>query len=222
MVLLRSMLLRTRDLTFQRASLCYLNSSQNSRARVGSIFTQPYRTGSSTGFSTSDEEKEKSAKPWDQLLYEGPLSRPVRVMKGVSITSSILTFTGMPVLLLLKSGGAFPPVGQLALCGTVMIFSLGTTSLFYYLFRPYVSRIWMNPTVVPEQQQKDSDEMMKIETFSLLSRRKTHLVKVSDILTGGPKSFHPMLSFQTKNHPFFIHPENLPSDSALAKKLGLK
>lgn len=218
MMPLRSMLLQTRCLNFQKAASCHLNSNINPRAGAGPIFTQPFSTGSST------EEKEKSttAKPWDQLLYEGPLSRPVRVMKVVSITTSILTLTGMPALLLLKSGGAFPPVGQLALCGTVMIFSLGTTSLFYYLFRPYVARIWMNPSVDPEQQDKDSEEVMKVETFSLLSRRKTHLVKVSDILTDGPKSFHPMMSFQTKDHPFFIHPENLPSDSALAKKLGLK
>ncbi|RLN82553.1 hypothetical protein BBJ28_00009507 [Nothophytophthora sp. Chile5] len=67
--------------------------------------------------STSQEEKEKEDEAMErleqrgtamggQIVYEGPMNRAVRLMKGVSVTSCILTSVGMPVLCVLSEQDA--------------------------------------------------------------------------------------------------------------------
>lgn len=140
-----------------------------------------------------------------KLVYNGPLAKPVRMMKGVSMTSSALTLVGMPMVL-----AAQPEVmvGQIAMCGTVMLFSLGTTTLFHLLFRPYISKIHLD-----EQGQQ-----LSVETFSLLAQPKQTSFCVEEIKPIG-KSFHPMVSFYAKDHPFFLHPECV-QDEQLLKQIN--
>lgn len=57
--------------------------------------------------SEQDEDDDQTdatpAQPQEPVLvYEGPMSRAVRLMKGVSVTSCILTSIGMPTLCLIS------------------------------------------------------------------------------------------------------------------------
>ncbi|GAB9469323.1 hypothetical protein Gpo141_00006604 [Globisporangium polare] len=172
--------------------------------------------------SSEDEDAEaaadiaqKSQEP--VLMYEGPMSRAVRLMKGVSVTSCILTSIGMPTLCLISEQST-SMVGKWAMCGTIMLFGLGTTSLFHVLFKPYVMRMWLTNG---ERTQSVADPELTVETVTLFAQLTKHSFKLSDA-SPPASSMHPMLSFQAKGKNFFVHPEVFEDREFAEKLIGKK
>lgn len=79
---------------------------------VSSSFVHKRFMSSSSASSVSrDNEEEEDVTPEEPeqqpvLIYEGPMARAVRLMKGVSVTSCILTSIGMPTLCLISEQSA--------------------------------------------------------------------------------------------------------------------
>ncbi|KAF1775433.1 TMEM70 family [Phytophthora cactorum] len=134
------------------------------------------------------------------------MSRAVRLMKAVSVTSCTLTSIGMPVLCMLSEQDA-STVGKWAMCGTIMLFGFGSTSLFHYLFKPYVMRMWLadvsaDVSQAPTGDTKD-DSTVTVETVSPPTQ-----------------VMHPMVSFQARGRHYFIHPEAFNDQKLLNKLIG--
>ncbi|RHY30174.1 hypothetical protein DYB32_006987 [Aphanomyces invadans] len=158
-------------------------------------------------FSIEATDKPEYAK---ELIYEAPLARPVRMMKAVSITSCTLTSIGMPITCMYGSVTS-SLVAQWAMCGTVMIFGMGTTALFHVLFKPYVLRLWINR----------NSETVTVETLNLLAAKTTTDFQLADA-TFPDKSIHPMINFKAKDKHYFVHPEAFGEDdrSVVERLLG--
>ncbi|RLN82554.1 hypothetical protein BBJ28_00009506 [Nothophytophthora sp. Chile5] len=111
------------------------------------------------------------------------------------------------------------------MCGTIMLFGLGTTSLFHYLFKPYVLRMWVAdpsagggssaPTIAGSETQ--DDPTLTVETVTLFAQLTQHSFRLSEVAPP-EKSMHPMQSFQARGRHFFIHPEEF-QDRQLLEKL---
>lgn len=147
------------------------------------------------------------------------MSRAVRLMKAVSITSCTLTSIGMPVLCVLSDQDT-STIGKWAMCGTIMLFGLGTTSLFHYLFKPYVIRMWRaNASHATTSAHGDDtvDSTVIVETLSLFAQVERHSFRLSDV-SPPTLAMHPMVSFQARERHYFIHPETF-NDQLLLKKL---
>jgi hypothetical protein len=100
------------------------------------------------------------------------------------------------------------------MCGTIMLFGLGTTSLFHLLFKPYVMRMWMAPAA-----DSGDDARVTVQTLTLLAGLTKNSFLLSEV--GKPEpSMHPMLSFQAAGRNYFIHPECFDDDELLKKFLG--
>lgn len=97
------------------------------------------------------------------------------------------------------------------MCGTIMLFGVGTTSLFHMLFKPYVLRMWLAPEA--------ADTRVTVETLTLLALPTRSTFLLSDVAKPEP-SMHPMLSFQARGRNYFIHPECFEDDELLKKLLG--
>lgn len=98
------------------------------------------------------------------------------------------------------------------MCGTIMLFGVGTTSLFHLLFKPYVMRMWLAPA--PED-----DTRVTVQTLTLLAGLTKSSFLLSEVARPEP-SMHPMLSFQARGANYFIHPECIDDDELLKKLLG--
>ncbi|KAG7394923.1 hypothetical protein PHYBOEH_004480 [Phytophthora boehmeriae] len=169
-----------------------------------------------------EEEAQKLSLSGDAVeaepVYQGPMARAVRIMKGVSVTSCFLTSIGMPVLCVMSEQDA-SMIGKWAMCGTVMLFGLGTTSLFHYLFKPYVIRMWIANSEAEDEAPitgatVSDDAMVTVETMSLFAQPQKHSFRLSEV---APPKQHPMVSFQARDRQYFIHPEEF-EDTALLKK----
>lgn len=62
---------------------------------------RPWQTVRFCSSASTDEPKQEPT-----LVYEGPMARTVRIMKGVSVTSCILTSIGMPTLCMISEQSA--------------------------------------------------------------------------------------------------------------------
>ncbi|OQS05473.1 hypothetical protein THRCLA_02389 [Thraustotheca clavata] len=145
-----------------------------------------------------------------KLVYEAPLTKPVTTMKAVSVTSCALTSIGMPVGTYFANATT-SLVGQWAMCGTVMFFGIGTTSLFHYLFKPYVIRMWFDA----------SSETVAVETLNLMARKKRTEFTLNDVTTPDATK-HPMINFKAKENHYFIHPDVFEDRSLAERLLGKK
>ncbi|KAG9415434.1 transmembrane protein 70 [Aphanomyces cochlioides] len=160
-----------------------------------------------TGRFYATEASEESA-PEKELIYEAPLAKPVRMMKAVSITSCTLTSIGMPITCVYGATTS-SVVAQWAMCGTVMIFGMGTTAAFHVLFKPYVLRMWIDR----------ASEKITVETLNLLAAKTTTEFNLSDA-TFPDKSMHPMINFKAAGKHYFVHPEAFDeSDRNLVERL---
>ncbi|KAJ0404521.1 hypothetical protein P43SY_001621 [Pythium insidiosum] len=135
-----------------------------------------------------------------ELVYQAPMARAVRLMKGVSVTSCALTLVGMPALCVLSEQSA-SVIGKL--------FGLGTTSLYHVLFKPYVMRMWIDR----------SENRVTAETLTLFARLTTSEFPLSEV-TRPPKSMHPMISFRALEKDYFIHPECIQDDELVKAFMG--
>eukprot|EP00644_Phytophthora_capsici_P002210 jgi/Phyca11/567989/estExt2_Genewise1.C_PHYCAscaffold_270209 len=138
------------------------------------------------------------------------MSRAVRLMKAVSVTSCTLTSIGMPILCVLSEQDT-SAIGKWAMCGTIMLFGLGSTSLFHYLFKPYVMRMWLVDT-------KD-DATVTVESVTLFAQLEQHSFKLSEV-SPPTQAMHPMVSFQARGRHYFIHPEAFNDQNLLNKLVG--
>ncbi|KAG2769671.1 hypothetical protein JG687_00000786 [Phytophthora cactorum] len=155
-------------------------------------------------------------------VYQGPMSRAVRLMKAVSVTSCTLTSIGMPVLCMLSEQDA-STVGKWAMCGTIMLFGFGSTSLFHYLFKPYVMRMWLadvsaDVSQAPTGDTKD-DSTVTVETVTLFAQLEQHSFRLSEV-SPPTQVMHPMVSFQARGRHYFIHPEAFNDQKLLNKLIG--
>ncbi|KAJ0409685.1 hypothetical protein ATCC90586_007474 [Pythium insidiosum] len=155
---------------------------------------------------SSTPSQSESTEP--ELVYQAPMARAVRLMKGVSVTSCALTLVGMPALCVLSEQSA-SVIGKWAMCGTIMLFGLGTTSLYHVLFKPYVMRMWIDR----------SENRVTAETLTLFARLTTSEFPLSEV-TRPPKSMHPMISFRALEKDYFIHPECVQDDELVKAFMG--
>ncbi|GLD91686.1 hypothetical protein PINS_up000219 [Pythium insidiosum] len=162
--------------------------------------------GQRRGLSSSSTSTNSATQP--ELVYQAPMARAVRLMKGVSVTSCALTLVGMPALCVLSEQSA-SIIGKWAMCGTIMLFGLGTTSLYHVLFKPYVMRMWIDR----------SENRVTAETVTLFARLTTTDFALGDV-TRPPKSMHPMISFRAGEKDYFIHPECLQDDDLVKVFMG--
>ncbi|KAI9906933.1 hypothetical protein PsorP6_004161 [Peronosclerospora sorghi] len=152
-------------------------------------------------------------------VYSAPMSRAVRIMKAVSVTSCTLTTIGMPVLCVISEQDT-STIGKWAMCGTIMLFGLGTTSLFHYLFKPYVIRMWLStPSRDEFKQDAVDDPIVTVETVTLFARLMQSSFRLSEVLPPSQK-MHPMVSFQAHDRHYFIHPEAFEDQKLLTKLVG--
>ncbi|CAI5712293.1 unnamed protein product [Hyaloperonospora brassicae] len=152
------------------------------------------------------------------------MARAVRLMKAVSVTSCTLTSIGMPVLCLVSDQDA-STIGKWAMCGTIMMFGLGTTSMFHYLFKPYVMKMWLARPVADTAAgstmdgDASDDPVVTVETVTLFAQLTQHSFRLSEV-SPPTQAMHPMVSFQARGRHYFIHPEAF-QDRDLLTRLGV-
>ncbi|CAI5733435.1 unnamed protein product [Peronospora destructor] len=153
-------------------------------------------------------------------VYSAPMSRAVRLMKAVSVTSCVLTSIGMPVLCMVSEQDT-STIGKWAMCGTIMLFGLGSTSLFHYLFKPYVMRMWLTDSSAADDTAREAidDPMVTVETVTLFAQLTKNSFRLSEV-SPPAQTMHPMVSFQARDRYYFIHPETFEDRNLLNKLVG--
>ncbi|KAG7392505.1 hypothetical protein PHYPSEUDO_000193 [Phytophthora pseudosyringae] len=205
-------------------------------SRRSSGFNDPFAVRHSSSSQSDDEAHKARDEETERLLqsgtalagdqvYRAPMSRAVRLMKAVSVTSCTLTSAGMPVLCMLSEQDT-STIGKWAMCGTIMLFGLGTTSLFHYLFKPYVMRMWLadastddSPAPPAVGADLNGDPTVTVETLTLFAQLEKHSFRLSDV-SPPTDSMHPMVSFQARGRHYFIHPEAFEDRTLLNKLVG--
>ncbi|KAE8910889.1 hypothetical protein PF005_g4438 [Phytophthora fragariae] len=208
--------------TLQRFSLEF-----NSRSNAGysGVFSVRHFSSSQTDENAREEEKEKLQRGAADLegdqVYQAPMSRAVRLMKAVSVTSCTLTSIGMPMLCMLSEQDA-STIGKWAMCGTIMLFGFGTTSLFHYLFKPYVMRMWLADSSTDASSASaagDADPTVTVESVTLFAQLEKNSFRLSEV-SPPTQAMHPMVSFQAHDRHYFIHPEAFEDQDLLKKLVG--
>ncbi|OWZ24695.1 hypothetical protein PHMEG_000218 [Phytophthora megakarya] len=200
--------------SINRSVLQHVSIDFNSRRNVGfhgSFTVRHFSATQSDAKAKEEEAQQHSTDVADDPVYQAPMSRAVRLMKAVSVTSCTLTSIGMPVLCVLSE----QDTSAWAMCGTIMLFGLGTTSLFHYLFKPYVMRMWLTPAT---EEEKD-DQTVTVETVTLFAQLEKTSFQLSDV-SPPTQAMHPMVSFQARDRHYFIHPEAFDDQNLLNKLVG--
>lgn len=129
-----------------------------------------------------------------KTVYEGSLSRSVKLVKMLSLTTAAATFVGTPLLIFFGKHAASLPV-KVTLVTFLCSIGGGSTLLLHFLSLPYVHKMDFNP----------EEKVFAVETLSLFALRKRTEFSVDDITVYvEDKAFS---TFEARGVKYFIHKE---------------
>lgn len=129
-----------------------------------------------------------------RTVYEGPLSRSVKMVKRLSLTTAAATFAGSPLLVFFGKQVASLPVKAI-LVTLLCSIGGGSTVLLHWLSLPYVHKMDFNP----------EEKLFAVETLSLLALRRRTEFSVDDITVFlEDRAFS---TFEVRGVKYFIHKE---------------
>jgi hypothetical protein len=148
------------------------------------------------------------------VLYEGPLAAPLLRLKLVSITTCALGLIGLPLTAVLY-GASIPAVGQLAVGGTAILATTGSTVALSYCLSPYVHTL--EQQIQHDRNTTSTDLMITATTRNIFARKvETTFHPQKDVVPYN--GWRPFCNFIAKGVPMYIHPELL-SDKRLCSLL---
>jgi len=138
-------------------------------------------------------ESDASVSKW-KTVYEGPLSRSVKLVKMLSLTTAAATFIGTPFLVFFGKLALSLPV-KVTFVTFLCSIGGGSTLLLHFLSLPYVHKMDFNP----------EEKVFAVETLSLFALRKRTEFSVDDITVYlEDKAFS---TFEARGVKYFIHKE---------------
>jgi len=146
-------------------------------------------------------ESDGSVDKW-KTVYEGPLSRSVKLVKMLSLTTAAATFIGTPLLIFFGKYTASLPV-KVTFMTFLCSIGGGSTLLLHFLSLPYVHKMDFNP----------EEKVFAVETLSLFALRKRTEFSVDDIsVYVEDKAFS---TFEARGVKYFIHKELVEAQQLL-------
>jgi len=138
-------------------------------------------------------ESDRSVGKW-KTVYEGPLSRSVKLVKMLSLTTAAATFLGTPLVIFFGKHAASLPV-KVTLLTLLCSIGGGSTLLLHFISLPYVHKMDFNP----------EEKVFAVETLSLFALRKRTEFSVDDIsIFVEDRAFS---TFEARGVKYFIHKE---------------
>ena len=137
-----------------------------------------------------------------QLVYEGPLSRSVQLVKAFSLSTALATIAATPVLMIYGKESV-PLAGKLALGSTVLLAGTSTTLLLHWLTKVYVHKMFYDV----------SKETFAVETMTIFARRKETEFALNEIkLAKEPTAF---TTFKVRGKKYFLHTDLVEAQQVL-------
>ena len=137
-----------------------------------------------------------------RTVYEGPLSKSVKHVKMLSLTTAAATFVGSPLLIFYGKQAASLPV-KVFLVALLCSIGGGSTLLLHFLSLPYVHKMDFNP----------DEKVFAVETLSLFALLRRTEFSVDDInVYEDDRAFS---TFEACGVKYFIHKELVESQQFL-------
>lgn len=135
-------------------------------------------------------------------VYEGPISRSVKFVKMLSLTTAAATLVCSPLLIFAGNQAASAPMKTIAVMLLCTI-GTGSTALLHFVTKPYVHKMDFNPV----------DKMFAVETLSLFALRKRAEFSADDITVyPNERAFS---TFEANGVKYFIHKELIEAQQVL-------
>ena len=141
------------------------------------------------------------------LVYSGPLTKSVKAIKLLSITTAVCAVTFCPVLIYFGNQ-ATPLIGRIAISSLVTTVGLSTTFILHWFIKCYVAKLYYDR----------SSDIVSVETFTIFGRKKLYQFHVSEARP--PSSVTGFSTFQAGGRHFFMHTEIFEDPELLRKLLG--
>uniref|UniRef100_A0A224ZA53 Transmembrane protein 70 mitochondrial n=1 Tax=Rhipicephalus zambeziensis TaxID=60191 RepID=A0A224ZA53_9ACAR len=156
--------------------------------------------------STSTPREQNNSEKNKTLVYLGSIRSTVKMVKGLSLTTSFLGILAQPILLQKLSGASLGATVIVVSCASFFIFV--TPLMLHYITRRYVTELTYDP---------DTKEF-NATTLSLLNRKK-HISFIADDIKV-PAIPGPFTTLLAKGRPLFVEVQNIQDADALELLMG--
>ena len=143
----------------------------------------------------------KNSDQW-KTVYEGPISKSVKFVKILSLTTAATMFFVAPLTIFFGKQAASLP---LKVCLVIFLcsFGCGSTGLLHWVSKPYVRRMEFNP----------QEKRFAVETLSLLASPKRAEFSVDDVTVY--RDNRAFSTFEVHGVKYFIHTELVEAQQIL-------
>eukprot|EP00590_Aulacoseira_subarctica_P011674 CAMPEP_0172425202 /NCGR_PEP_ID=MMETSP1064-20121228/30858_1 /TAXON_ID=202472 /ORGANISM="Aulacoseira subarctica , Strain CCAP 1002/5" /LENGTH=228 /DNA_ID=CAMNT_0013167899 /DNA_START=53 /DNA_END=739 /DNA_ORIENTATION=+ len=147
------------------------------------------------------------------VFYEGALAAATLHLKRVSITTCAIGIFGLPLMAVL-CGASIPAMGQLAVGGTAIFATAGSTAALSYCVSPYVHTL----EKVASSSGED-EKLIKAVTRNIFAWKvETVFNPENDVIHYSGS--RPFCNFFAKGLPMYVHPELIEDDILRAQLVG--
>ena len=140
------------------------------------------------------------------LVYEGRLTKQVKYVKGITISTSVMGILAQP--LVLPSVALLPVFAQAFIGGSFTLFIIGNPLLFQLLTKRYITSLYYDGT----------NEVFTAHTLSFFLQKKTEKFQAEDVEV--PDIPIPFTTFKVNNKPFFVDQTSFIQPHIFKKLMG--
>lgn len=155
----------------------------------------------SIGSISSNEKK---------LVYEGKFSNKLKWLRRISISSTVVSVFGFPIVFQFGAAASMPLVGQIMIAGTAILTSLSSTIFLQTITSPYVVKLF-EVSMGSSTSQHRRFQATKITLFGTLTSTEFDLHGVEKVTSS---STHPFATFRdADNRYYYVFGDHLKDES---------
>jgi len=170
-----------------------------------------YKYGCSNFIHDDCSQESKKTISSKSQIYDGPFSTKLKWLKRFSVTSSVFSITIFPYLVHTYASAEIALVGKIAIVGTAILSSIGSTIMLKLITGPYVCAIYEY-----KGEMTNNDRELIVTQLNIFGQVEETTFKVNNIVKV-TAAMHPFASFKVNDKYFYVGKDI--KDEVLRKKL---
>ncbi len=147
----------------------------------------------------------------NRQIYHGHFSTRLKWLKRFSVTSSVFSMTIFPYLVHAHASAEIALAGKIAIVGTAILSSIGSTIMLKLITGPYVCAVYEN-----EEENLKNDRELVVTQLNIFGQVEETKFRVSSVVKV-TAAMHPFASFKVNEKYFYVGKDI--KDEVLKKKL---
>lgn len=169
-----------------------------------------FSTDTPPAASNSEAESPETNEVTEHKFYDGFYASKLKMLRRISITSSILSVFGLPIVISMSSGD-MSVAAKISIASTAVVASVGSTAILQAITHPYITSMSYLKGGKHEGDNAAGNYKLKAVRMSILGNPRPSEFSLNDMKEVRVTS-HPYANFQIDGKYYYVRPDVIENE----------